>query len=233
MLARLKWNQQRSSVHFTWSSCSLSLSLCLPLFHSPSRSVTVKFSWSGLNFMCIYFFAGIFPSLIIYFPCFRKLCFSFLLLSLGFSNIIVVPNGALRHFVANSSATSTWNEFSNWLTYCILGSTQILASQVEVPPAIVSWCCLFAFFVGNHNLNMAEKTFCIYLTFSVLIEISITESKANANNASKLLTWLSFLEHLPKLCINNRKTMEQLANWLCDFGERERESSPGSIYGYW
>lgn len=96
MLARLKWNQQRSSVHFTWSSCSVSHSLSSPLslFHSPSRSVTVKFSWSGLNFMCIYlfFFASIFPSLIIYFPCFRKLCFSFLLLSLGFSNIIVVPS---------------------------------------------------------------------------------------------------------------------------------------------
>lgn len=70
---------------------------------------------------------------------------------------------------------------------------------------------------------MAEKTFCIYLTFSVLIEISITESKANANNASQLLTWLSFLEQLPKLCINNRKTMEQLANWLCDFRERKSQ----------
>lgn len=74
---------------------SLSIFLSLSLFHSPSRSVTVKFSWSGLNFMCIYlflFFASIFPSLIIYFPWFRKLCFSFLLLSLGFSNIIVVPS---------------------------------------------------------------------------------------------------------------------------------------------
>lgn len=76
---------------------------------------------------------------------------------------------------------------------------------------------------------MAEKNFCIYLTFSVLIEISITESKANANNTSKLLTWLSFLEHLPKLCINNRKTMEQLANWLCDFGERESQVQTTSM----
>lgn len=59
---------------------------------------------------------------------------------------------------------------------------------------------------------MAEKTYCIYLAFSVLIKISGSKSKANANNASKLLTCLSFLEHLPKLCINNRKTKEQWAN---------------------
>lgn len=69
----------------------LSLSLSHSLFHSPSRSVRVKFSWSGLNFMCIFFLCSIFSSLIIYFACFRKLCFSFLML-LGFSNIIVVPS---------------------------------------------------------------------------------------------------------------------------------------------
>lgn len=68
-------------------SSSLSLSLSLSFCNSQ-----IFLEWIKFYVYLFVFFARIFPSLIIYFPCFRKLCFSFLLLSLGFSNIIVVPS---------------------------------------------------------------------------------------------------------------------------------------------
>lgn len=69
-------------------SSSLSLSLSLSFGNSQIFLKWIKF----YVYLFVFFFASIFPSLIIYFPCFRELCFSFLLLSLGFSNIIVVPS---------------------------------------------------------------------------------------------------------------------------------------------
>lgn len=79
---------------------ALKRSLDVELVLSPSLPLSLSLSLSFCNsqiflkwikFYVYFFLSSIFPSLIIYFACFRKLCFSFLLL-LRFSNIIVVPS---------------------------------------------------------------------------------------------------------------------------------------------
>lgn len=80
---------------------SLHVELVLPpshslsLFHSPSRSVTVKFSWSGLNFMCIYFFCQHFS---ISYYLFSLLSQALLFLSLAFAWLFQYYCSAKRRF---------------------------------------------------------------------------------------------------------------------------------------